>query len=133
MPRILSHQNLITIAYIFSASSFAFGLNALFNREYALTFFGFDYPHIDDPHRALVDTLMLVYGVRDIYMGLALLAAASYKHLKVIGWLTLATGGIAVADGAICWNIAGEGYWGHWAFTPVIFAVAADDLGWLGG
>lgn len=72
---------------------------------------------------------MLVYGIRDIYMGVAMLAAAWYGHSKIIGWLTLASGGIAAADGAICYALVGEGQWNHWSLLPVIIPLGVAFLG----
>lgn len=62
-------------------------------------------------------------------MGVATLTATYYGQTKIIGWLTMASGAIAAADGAICYSLSGVGQWNHWALLPVIFAVGAAFLG----
>lgn len=133
MSRISKSPILKLIAYLFAICSFGYGVNAILNPVFALSFFGFDYPRQFEPNKSAIDALMLIYGIRDIYMGLAMLAAAYYGHSEIMGWLTLATGGIAVSDGAICYYIAGTGQWNHWTLSPVIFIVAAAFLGAFDG
>lgn len=128
MAKISTSSGLLLVAYIFGTCSFAFGFNAIFNPVFALSLFDLDYPS-DIQARRAIDTLILIYAVRDLYMGVATLIAASYKHTKILGWLTLATGSIAVADGAVCYYIQGTGHWNHWPLSPLIFVVGAMFLG----
>lgn len=44
-----------------------FGVNAILRPAHALTFFEFE-PPLAPQDRSLVDSLMVVYGVRDIFM-----------------------------------------------------------------
>lgn len=129
MSRISKSPILKPIAYLFTICSFGFGFNAILNPTGAISYFGFDYPKQYEPNKTIVDALMLIYGIRDIYMGLAMLAATYYGHSKIIGWLALATGSIAVGDGAICYYISGSGQWNHWPLSPVIFIIGAAFLG----
>lgn len=129
MARLSESPRLRLVAYLFAIGSFAYGSIAIFKPSMSLEFFGFQYPAKSDSSRTIIDALMLIYGIRDIYMGVAMLAAAYYKHSKMIGLLTLLNGAIAGIDGVICFNLAGAGHWNHWNLLPLVFGVAACFLG----
>lgn len=107
------------IACVFGTVGIGFGINALYNPQSALSFFELDYPRSNASHRILVDTLLAVYAVRDIFMGIALYAAAYFGTKKTLGVITLALGAVAAADGAICKVIVGQGEWNHWGYAPI--------------
>ncbi|GIK00957.1 hypothetical protein Aspvir_004987 [Aspergillus viridinutans] len=94
------------------------GINAILRPAHALTFFEFE-PPVAPRDRSLVDSLMIVYGARDIFMGLAVYAAGFLGTRKSLGWTLIATSGVAFADGAVCWS-QGHGQWNHWVFVPVL-------------
>jgi hypothetical protein len=96
----------------------SFGINAILRPEHALTFFEFE-PPVAPRDRSLVDNLMIVYGVRDIFMGLAVYAAGFFGTRKSLGWTLIATSAVAIADGAVCWS-NGHGEWNHWGYAPVL-------------
>ncbi|KAF4163583.1 hypothetical protein CNMCM6936_000575 [Aspergillus lentulus] len=95
-----------------------FGINAILRPAHALTFFEFE-PPVAPRDRSLVDSLMIVYGARDIFMGLALYAAGFFGTRKSLGWTLIATSTVAIADGAVCWS-NGHGQWNHWGYAPVL-------------
>ncbi|KAJ7095228.1 hypothetical protein B0H15DRAFT_828583 [Mycena belliarum] len=98
-------------------ASFAFGT----------IFFEFAPPKNPDDRR-MVDSLMVVYGVRDIFMGAAIWAGALNGHMSTVGWTLLAAGAVATADGAVC-KSHGKGEWGHWSYAPMVVATGAMLLG----
>ena len=106
------------ISSAFAAVSIGFGINAFYNPASALSFFELDYPATNS-NRALVDALLAVYGVRDIFMGIALWAAAYYGTRRTLGVITMAQGAVAFADGAVCKWIVGHGEWNHWGYAPM--------------
>jgi len=73
---------------------------------------------------------MIVYGARDIFMGLALYAAAYTGNRKTLGWITLAGSAVAFVDGVVCWQ-AGKGEWNHWGYAPMLTVVGGLLLGAL--
>ncbi|EJD37901.1 putative integral membrane protein [Auricularia subglabra TFB-10046 SS5] len=101
----------------------AFGINALLRPAHALTFFEM-MPPTSAADRRVVDALMAVYGVRNIFMGVATYTAAYYGHRKALGWIVLAASGVAFADGLIC-KLHGQGEWGHWSLAPIVAAVGS--------
>ena len=114
MARVL---RLITSA--FATISIGFGINAFYNPQSAVSFFELDYSKIQASDKTLVDTLLAAYAVRDIFMGIALYAAAYFGTKKTLGAITLAVGAVAGADGVICKMMVGQGEWNHWGYAPM--------------
>lgn len=107
------------IAGVFGTICIGFGINALYNPQSALSFFGLDYPRNDVANKVLIDTLLAVYAARDIFEGVVMCAAAYYGNKKTLGAITLALSAVAIADGVICKVIVGHGQWNHWGFAPM--------------
>ena len=106
-----------------------FGINALLRPQHALTFFEFDDPvPAPDAVKTLINNLMLIYGVRDIFMGLVIYIAGIWGDKKVLGGTLLATSAVAFADGAVCW-MNGAGEWNHWGYAPMVAGVGGLVLG----
>ena len=108
--------------------------------------------------RELVDKLMVIYGVRDIFMGVAMYAAAASASAsastataatagaagaaagsrggkgdharRMLGWIVVAGSGVAFVDGAVC-RLGGKGEWNHWGYAPLLTVVGALLLGVL--
>ncbi|KAL4861795.1 hypothetical protein BDV12DRAFT_207765 [Aspergillus spectabilis] len=89
-----------------------FGINAIINPEHALPFFEFDYP-TTLAERSVIDKLMLVYGARDIFIGLAAYITAYYGNTKSLGWTLIAVSGVACRQ-----NRLGE--WNHWGYASML-------------
>lgn len=126
----LSQSSALRVAgAAFGTIFIAFGVNAIVRPAHALTFFEFEYPTaVAD--RKLVDHLMVVYGARDIFMGVAAYIATRCGSHKALGWTLLAISGVAYVDGAVC-RINGHGEWNHWGYAPVIAVVGILALGVL--
>lgn len=114
-------------AHAFATIFTAFGVNAILRPSHALTFFEFS-PPASPADARMVDSLMVVYGARDIFMGVAIYAAALFGTKKSLGWTLIAASGVAVADGLACFS-HGVGHWNHWGYAPVITAVGVVLLG----
>ncbi|KAH8197848.1 hypothetical protein TruAng_007995 [Truncatella angustata] len=129
LPFSISSQSpAVTLAScIFATIHVGFGVNAILRPTHALTFFEFG-PPADKGARAMVDSLMAVYGARDIFMGFAIYAAALLGSPRALGWILISATGVAVADGAVCYS-HGKGHWGHWNHAPVFTAVGLVALG----
>ncbi|KAK3382056.1 hypothetical protein B0T24DRAFT_644954 [Lasiosphaeria ovina] len=114
-------------AHAFATIFTGFGVNAIFRPAHALTFFEFS-PPADAVDARMVNSLMAVYGMRDIFMGLAIYAAALVGTNKSLGWTLVASSGVAFADGLVCYAY-GDGQWNHWGYAPVITIVGILLLG----
>lgn len=117
-------------AYAFATIFTGFGINAIARPANALTFFEFS-PPVTTADREMVDSLMVVYGARDIFMGLAIYASALSGTRKSLGWTLVAASGVAFVDGIVCYT-HGKGQWNHWGYAPVITAVGCMLLGLFG-
>ncbi len=129
----LSHSPLLTsLSSLFATIFVAFGINAIIRPEHALSFFEL-YTSSSTPSETfvIINALMVVYGIRDIFMGIAMYAAAYYKQRKVLGAIAIAGAGVAWVDGAVCKWVVGKGEWGHWGYAPAVAAVGGLLMGVL--
>lgn len=110
-------------AYAFATIFIGFGLNAFLRPAHALTFFEFLTP-ATTADRHVVDSLMYIYGVRDIFMGVAIYTAAWAGIKTSLGVTVIAARGVAFVDGAACFA-HGQGHWNHWGYVPMVTAVGA--------
>ncbi|OIW28727.1 hypothetical protein CONLIGDRAFT_390539 [Coniochaeta ligniaria NRRL 30616] len=98
-----------------------FGINAIVRPANALTFFEWN-PPASKADADVLNGLLAVYGVRDIFMGLALYSAAVWGTKKSLGWTMIAASAVAFADGYIC-SVHGQGQWNHWGYAPILTVV----------
>lgn len=127
----LSRSPLLGIAASLFATIFVgFGINAILQPQHALTFFELKPPSLP-ADRQLVDALMVIYGARDLFMGLAIYATVYYGTRKALGSILVAASGVAFVDGAVCWAHVGNGHWNHWGYAPVITITGSLLLGVL--
>jgi hypothetical protein len=119
-------------ASVFATIFVAFGINGILRPRNALEFFEFE-PPASASDKKLVDSLMMIYGVRDIFMGLAFYSAAYFGDRKTLGWILIAGSGVAFVDGAVCRAQIGTGEWNHWSYAPVLTVVGSMLLGVLDG
>lgn len=106
-------------ALVLGTIPIGFGINCIVNPQSALSFFELPYPTIQD-QRSLIDALMVVYGVRDIFMGVAVWIAAAVGSTATMGWLTVAIAAVAGADGWVCKYMVGQGEMNHWGYAPMV-------------
>jgi hypothetical protein len=117
-------------ATIFATIFVGFGINGILRPRNALEFFGFEAPS-SAADKKLVDNLMVIYGARDIFMGLAIYSAAYFGDRKALGWILIAGTGVAFVDGTVCRAQVGKGEWNHWSYAPILAAVGSMLLGAL--
>ncbi|KAK3323186.1 hypothetical protein B0T19DRAFT_442685 [Cercophora scortea] len=110
----------------------AFGINAIVRPANALTFFEpFSVP--SDPNDAkTIAGLLAVYGARDIFMGLAIYAAAFLGTTRSLGWTVVAASAVAGFDGFVCYAHGG-GQWSHWGYAPIVGVLGGLLTGLLDG
>jgi Domain of unknown function (DUF4267) len=130
-PSSLSQSLSLRIAASAFATIFVgFGINAILRPQEALVFFEFEVP-ASALDKKVVDGLMVIYGARDIFMGLAIYLAAYFGDHKSLGWILIAASGVALVDGAVCRVQVGKGEWNHWGYAPVLTVVGSLLLGVL--
>ncbi|EIW76073.1 hypothetical protein CONPUDRAFT_111939 [Coniophora puteana RWD-64-598 SS2] len=119
MPRISESPILSIVPSIFGTAAIGYGVNAILRPEHALTLFELEMPPASSPARKVVDCLMLAYGIRDIFMGVAVYAASYHGNRKALGAIMIALSCVAYADGLVCWANNGKGQWNHWPLAPL--------------
>ncbi|KAK0624551.1 hypothetical protein B0T17DRAFT_492675 [Bombardia bombarda] len=130
--RLSQSRGLTVVASVFATIWVAAGINGMVNPKGALAVFEFDPPaSISD--QKLVDNLMIIYGARDIFMGLAIYATAFFGSRTAMGWILLSGSAVAFVDGAVSLAQIGRGQWNHWGYAPVVGTVGALLLGVLDG
>lgn len=126
----ISHSPYLRLAASTGAAiAIGIGINAILRPDHALTFFEWEAP-TSPSAKKLVRNLLLIYGVRDIFMGVVINIAAYFGDRKTLGWTLIASAGCAFADGLICWN-EGKGHWNHWGYVPMLIANGCLLLGIL--
>jgi hypothetical protein len=90
-------------------------------------FFELQYPTTKKEQK-MVDLLSIVYGVRDVFMGVAMCATAYYGSREALGWITLSGGVVAGVDGLACRMLVGKGQGNHWGYAPMLVVVGAALL-----
>ncbi|KAL0934901.1 uncharacterized protein CTRU02_209492 [Colletotrichum truncatum] len=125
---ILSHffgrkSALTILANIFGTIFIVFGVNAILRPQNALSFFQWSYP-VDPTSRELLDRVMIIYGARDIFMGIALYSAAIFGSRKALGSILIAASATAGVDGLVC-KMSEGGEWQHWGYASVLTVVGA--------
>lgn len=117
-------------ANIFATIFVGFGINGMFRPRSALEVFEFEAP-ASPADQKLVDNLMVIYGARDIFMGLAIYSASFFGNRKTLGCILVAASGVAFVDGAVSRDQIGKGEWNHWGYAPVVATVGCMLLGAL--
>ena len=111
------------VAHGFATIFVGFGINAVLNPTSALSFFELGLSSSAAAADArLVHSLLAVYGVRDVFMGLAIYAAAIWGTSRSLGMTLVAASAVAAADGYVCF-VNGGGEWNHWGYAPAVALV----------
>ena len=106
------------------------GINALLRPESALAMLQFPAPSGLEAQK-LAHSLILIFGARDLALGLAMLGVWYTGHREALGWVVLSVLPIVIADGLASRYQIGRGEWNHWAFAPVVLGLGAGLLGWI--
>lgn len=118
----------LTIASIlFGLIFIGFGTYDLIDPEGGLSFFEFQ-PSLVPQTRSEVNGLIVIIGIRDIFMGIAILATLGTGNRAVAGWLMISASAVAFTDGIVCFQ-HGKGEWNHWGYAPALTVVGALLLG----
>lgn len=113
----------------FFASIFvAFGINAILRPRAGFEQFQFKYPTMADDQK-LIDNLMIIYGIRDVAMGVSMLAAWYFGAREVLAYSLISGSVVAFVDGIANRAVLGYGQGQHWSYAPMLTIVGAILLG----
>jgi hypothetical protein len=79
----------------------------------------------------LVESLMQLYGVRNVALGLMILAVRALADSKTLGWVVMTDLLVALGDGFVQKKCTGGGQWKHWSFLPIGVSVVMLLLGYF--
>ncbi|KAI9667444.1 MAG: hypothetical protein M1821_000260 [Bathelium mastoideum] len=148
MAQQFSHSPILLFPSAFFGLIFiAFGLNALFRPDSALSFLfpptppstlnsspsGSHHANLTLSDQSLLNNLLLVYGARDIFMGVAIIANVVWGSRKALGGVLVAGSAVAAVDGWACLRQAPGGEWSHWGYAPLLTTTGLLLLGALDG
>jgi len=131
-PRRLSQSRLLAnAAALFALGPVLVGLLGLVTpRTVLAAAFGFELPFLPADQR-LVDSLMRLFSIRDVFLGGATLSAWYNGDRKTLGTIMLLGAGVVFTDGAVNDYQIGSGAWKHWGVVPVMVFIGVGLLGWL--
>ena len=139
---------LSSLPYLELAASFygtifiGFGFLWFINPSKALSFFELPYPQVSPKRpteksavdaKKTIDAISIAYGIRNVFMGVAIYAAAIYGTRQALGWIVIAAGCVAGTDGFVCKFMVGKGEMNHWSYAPVLVILGSVMLGAFDG
>ncbi len=126
------------VSSVYATIFVGFGILCFVNPAKTLSFFELPYPQPTSKSaakkgsfdaRKTLDAIFVVYGVRDIFMGAAIYAAALFGTRQALGWIVIAAGSVAATDGAVCKFMVGKGEMNHWSYAPVLVVLGGVMVG----
>lgn len=120
--------SLVTIGGLSGAIPIGFGINLFLRPAHGLSFFEIPFPSPTSADYTTVAALTQAYAVRDIFMGVAVFAAAAHGARRTLGWILLATAAVGVADGVVCLNFKTGAETNHFSYAPMIALLGAALL-----
>ena len=109
----------------------SFGFYDVISPEQGLTFFEFQ-PPVLPSERAMVNSLVFIIGIRDVFIGLAIHLTAYFGSRSALAWIMLAASAEAFLDGVVCYS-HGKGEWNHWGYAPILTVIGLLLLGVFDG
>lgn len=131
MP-ISAHPAIPIAATVFGTIFLGFGFNYIFNsKEAFVSSFDFPYPKAPEEQK-IIDSFCVLYGAKDLFMGVALYSAAWLGTRSSLGVVLVMSSFCAWIDGAVVNKAVGHGEWNHWGYGSAIGVVGLLSLGVLG-
>lgn len=115
---------LSNVAAIVALLTTLFGAFAMLDPRTALKTGFSNEPPVTLEAQTLTDSLMRVFGARDMFLGLAVLGAWYNDDRKSLAWLCLLGTGVTMVDGLEQRKMGGGSPWSHWAATIIMGTLA---------
>ena len=81
---------------------------------------------------AVMERVMILYGVKDVFMAAAIYTSTWYGTRTNAGLVLMAAGAAAGADGYVVGKEAGANHWNHWGYGSVMIVLGAVMTGLFG-
>jgi hypothetical protein len=128
----ISHSPALTLlSTLFGTIFLGFGLNYAFRPRAAFAVFEFPYP-TNPVDQKVIDSFCVLYGAKDLFMGVAIYSATFLGTRKSLGVILMAASACAAIDGAVVKAHVGYGEWNHWGYGSAIGVTGMLALGLLG-
>ena len=111
-------------AAVFGAVFLGLGFQVLLRPAAGLEMFAFQRP-ANKADAKLTDSLLRIYGIRDVYMGAAILATWWHGDRVTLGWLMGFTAAVSLVDGLVQYDETGDKLINHWGHGLIELALAA--------
>ncbi|KAF2688486.1 hypothetical protein K458DRAFT_484526 [Lentithecium fluviatile CBS 122367] len=125
------HPILPWVSSFFGTIFLGFGCAYMLWPREAFPTFGFPSP-TTPADLELMDAVMVLYGVKDIFVGVAILAATWLGNRKTAGVLLVAGSFCAGVDGYVVNRFTGTGEWNHCGYGSVMGVIGLLVMGLLG-
>jgi hypothetical protein len=128
----ISHSPILRYAAtLLGAITFGFGVNYVSNPESAYDIFEFPRMSIQSD-QDIMNAVMILYGAKDLFMGIAIWASVWLGTRKSAGLILMASSGAAGIDGYIVNKMTGGGEWNHWGYGSVMMVLGLVMTGIVG-
>ncbi|KAF2660956.1 hypothetical protein K491DRAFT_687772 [Lophiostoma macrostomum CBS 122681] len=128
----ISNSPLITLlSTIFGTVFLGFGFNYTLRPHEAFAVFEFPYP-TNPVDQKVIDSFCVLYGAKDLFMGVSIYSAAYLGTRKSLGVILLMASVCAGIDGIVVKAHVGHGEWNHWGYGSAIGVTGLLALGLLG-
>lgn len=71
----------------------------------------------------IVDSLMILYGAKELVQAFAIYLVGFFGSRKALGWLVIASCAGAFVDGWVVKELSGGGEWNHWGYASLFSIV----------
>ena len=120
MPRLSTHPSLRYLSTLASLLFLAVGTTYILSPRTGYALYGFSTAPTTPADWAVLERVMVLYGAKDVFVGVAIAATAWCGTRKSAGVVLVAAGLCAGVDGWVVKSEAGRGEWNHWGYGGVV-------------
>lgn len=132
MPGLSSLPLLRYVSTLFSLVFFGFGATYMLSPRTGYELYGFSASPSSTADWAIMERVMILYGAKDLFMGVAIFASTWFGSRRSAALVLLAASACAGVDGYVVKGEAGTGEWNHWGYGSMIGVVGLVMAGILG-
>ena len=131
MPK-LPRPALRLLSTLFSLIFLVIGLTYILSPRTGFALYGFSTTPTTPSDWALMQRIMILYGAKDVFVGVAIAATTWFGTRRSAGVVLVAAGLCAGVDGGVVKSEAGKGagnHWGYGGFMGVLGGVVGGVVG----
>jgi hypothetical protein len=126
------HPAIKYVSTLFSTIFVGFGLTYVLYPRTGYSLYGFSNEPTSAHDWAVVERVMILYGVKDLFIAAAIFASTWFGTTKSAGTILIAGGACAGADGWVVRGEAGTGECNHWGYGSAMVGLGAVMMGLMG-